>query len=469
MADKKSIFNLPPEDKKTEKINYKNIAIAIGAVIVIVGISFFTFNKKDTKEKTKKINNSQRIEESEEISTTEEIEEMVKSNPIINNQLEAEKADDLELEKIRLHNSQRIEESEEISTTEEIEEMVKSNPIINNQLEAEKADDLELEKIRLQQEYELRRLQMQMEQERLAWENSRKQASLSLIQGQGSYEKEETPKKTNPYDGFSIPPLPEYPKEDPNLQESKKEFAKNSVVDEFVLQRYLQPAISQYEVKAGTIIPLTLETAINTGLPGDLTAVVKTDIYDSKTGRVLLIPAGRLTLETAINTGLPGDLTAVVKTDIYDSKTGRVLLIPAGSRVMGKNSSDVSFGQERVQSVFNRITLPNQKSINIGSMNMVDKLGATGVKDKVDTKLGKVFTSVIMSAILGVGAGAVKEDNDDDSWKNDAIDGGGTQAINVGNAYANKVLNVQPDLNIRNGYTVGLFVNKDLLLEPYKD
>ena len=384
MADKKSIFNLPPEDKKTEKINYKNIAIAIGAVIVIVGISFFTFNKKDTKEKTKKINNSQ-----------------------------------------------RIEESEEISTTEEIEEMVKSNPIINNQLEAEKADDLELEKIRLQQEYELRRLQMQMEQERLAWENSRKQASLSLIQGQGSYEKEETPKKTNPYDGFSIPPLPEYPKEDPNLQESKKEFVKNSAVDEFVLQRYLQPAVSQYEVKAGTIIPLTLETAINTGLPGDL--------------------------------------TAVVKTDIYDSKTGRVLLIPAGSRVMGKNSSDVSFGQERVQSVFNRITLPNQKSINIGSMNMVDKLGATGVKDKVDTKLGKVFTSVIMSAILGVGAGAVKEDNDDDSWKNDAIDGGGTQAINVGNAYANKVLNVQPDLNIRNGYTVGLFVNKDLLLEPYKD
>lgn len=386
MADKKSIFNLPPEDKKTEKINYKNIAIAIGAVIVIVGISFFTFNKKDTKEKTKKINNSQ-----------------------------------------------RIEESEEISTTEEIEEMVKSNPIINNQLEAEKADDLELEKIRLQQEYELRRLQMQMEQERLAWENSRKQASLSLIQGQGSYEKEETPKKTNPYDGFSIPPLPEYPKEDPNLQESKKEFAKNSSVDEFVLQRYLQPAVSQYEVKAGTIIPLTLETAINSDLPGEI--------------------------------------TAVVKTDIYDSKTGNILLIPAGSRVIGRYSSDVSFGQERVQAVINRITLPNQKSINIGTMNLVDKLGASGVSDKIDTKLGKVFTSVIMSAILGIGAGAVKEDNDDDSdeWKNDAIDGGGTQAINVGNAYANKVLNVQPSLKIRNGYTVGLFVNKDLLLEPYKD
>ena len=130
----------------------------------------------------------------------------------------------------------------------------------------------------------------------------------------------------------------------------------------------------------------------------------------------------------------------------------------------------MSFGQERVQVVFNRITLPNQKSINIESMLGVDKLGASGVSDKVDTKMRKVFASVIMSAILGVGAGAVKEDNDDDNdeWKNDAINGGGTQAINVGNNYANKVLNVQPSLKIRQGFTVGLFVEKDLILEAYK-
>ena len=101
---------------------------------------------------------------------------------------------------------------------------------------------------------------------------------------------------------------------------------------------------------------------------------------------------------------------------------------------------------------------------------MVDLMGATGVKDKVDTKLDKVFTSVIMSAILGVGAGAVKEDNNEttEEWKNDAINGGGTQAINVGNTYAQKVLNVQPTLTVRNGYTVGMWVGKDLVLKPYK-
>lgn len=379
---KKSIFNLPEADKNSKKINYKNIGIGVGAVLIVVALSFFSFgdNKKE-EQKKKEINRSQRIDESENISTTEEITKIVESNPVL-----------------------------------------QTTP--NN--------NLELEKLRLEKEYELKMLQEQYRQERLAWEQERKRAALSLIQGSGSYEAPKEKQPINPYAGIEIPPFPEYPKEDPNLQEYKRQYAANSVIDEFILDKQLQPALSKYEVKAGTIIPLTLETAINSDLPGKI--------------------------------------TAVVKTDVYDSATGTILLIPAGSRVIGQYSSDVSFGQERVQAVINRITLPNQKSINIGSMNLVDKLGASGVSDKVDTKLGKVFTSVIMSAILGIGAGAVKEDNDDesDSWKNDAIDGGGTQAINVGNAYANKVLNVQPSLKIRNGFTVGLFVDKDLILEAYK-
>ena len=379
---KKSIFNLPEADKNSKKINYKNIGIGVGAVLVVVALSFFSFgDNKEEEQKKKEINRSQRIDESENISTTEEITKIVESNPVL-----------------------------------------QTTP--NN--------NLELEKLRLEKEYELKMLQEQYRQERLAWEQERKRAALSLIQGSGSYEAPKEKQPINPYAGIEIPPFPEYPKEDPNLQEYKRQYAANSVIDEFILDKQLQPALSKYEVKAGTIIPLTLETAINSDLPGKI--------------------------------------TAVVKTDVYDSATGTILLIPAGSRVIGQYSSDVSFGQERVQAVINRITLPNQKSINIGSINLVDKLGASGVSDKVDTKLGKVFTSVIMSAILGIGAGAVKEDNDDesDSWKNDAIDGGGTQAINVGNAYANKVLNVQPSLKIRNGFTVGLFVDKDLILEAYK-
>lgn len=233
-----------------------------------------------------------------------------------------------------------------------------------------------------------------------------------------------------PNTDFLIPPLPGFPEPDENFQKKKAEFLKESAMDNFVLEKPLTPALSPYEVKAGTIVPLTLETQINSDLPGDI--------------------------------------TAIVQMDIYDSKTGRILLIPSGSRVIGKYNSNVSFGQERVQVVFNRITLPNQKSINIGAMIGVDQMGQTGVKDKVDTKLGKVFSSVVMSAILGAGTAVVTEENTDKNWQNEAGRGAGEQILNVGTTYTNKLLNVQPTLEIRAGYTIGLFVSKDLLLEPYK-
>lgn len=377
MADKKSIFQLPKSEEKGS-IKWKNIGIIVVVIGVIVVVSFLSFgSKKEEKVKTV-VNKGSKIDESETISTSEEITEKMKNNPILS-------------------------------------------------MKEDNETDLELEKLKLQQEHELKMLQFQLQQERIAWEKERKKATLNLLSGTTPITT--TNKGKNPYD-IEIPPFPDYPKEDPNLQESKQEFI-NTNVDEFILQKRLVPAISKYEVKAGTIIPLTLETAINSDLPGRI--------------------------------------TAIVKTDIFDSATGNILLIPAGSKVIGRYNSDVSFGQERVQVVFDRITLPNQKSIAIDSMIGVDKLGASGVSDMVDTKLGKVFTSVIMSAILGVGSGAVKDKNDDNNWKNNAIDGGANQTINVGNTYANKVLNVQPSLKIRAGYTIGVFVTKDLILEPYND
>lgn len=386
---KKSIFHLDNDDTGGSRLNYKNIFIAVGIVVAIILISFMSFGGKSKKQIGSSITTADKINESETVATT----------------------------------------------TEEMEKIVTENPLLN--AEVNKEENNEMEKLRLQHELEMQKMSMQLEQQRLANLKAREGAGLVFLQANNISELPKQEIKKDPYQiladriaGSSSGSYADMFNTDDNLQKNKKQFATESVYDDFVLQRYLTSALSKYEVKAGTIIPLTLETAINSDLPGRI--------------------------------------TAVVKTDVYDSATGNILLIPAGSRVIGKYSSDVSFGQERVQVVFNRITLPNQKSLNIEAMLGVDQLGASGVKDRVDTKLGKVFTSVVMSAILGVGAGAVKEDDDSgDSWKNDAIDGGGTQAINVGNAYANKVLNVQPSLNIRQGYTVGLFVEKDLQLEPY--
>lgn len=376
---KKSIHNIPKSEGK--QLNYKTIAFVVAGLLAVVGFSFMSFKKDKNDENLKtKLTGNNKIEEAENITNRQD----------------------------------------------EIAEALSSNPILTETINSSK-ESQELEKLRLQREIELERMKYELEREKLELDKQRREANLVLLSN-SSNSKKEVEKPFNPYAGLEIPPIPPYPVEDPNLQEKKNEFSKNSIQDSFILENRLEKAISEYEVKAGTVIPLTLETSINSDLPGGI--------------------------------------TAVIKTDIYDSKTGNTLLIPAGSRVIGRYSSNVSFGQERVQAVFNRITLPNQESINIGSMNLVDLMGATGVKDKVDTKLDKVFTSVIMSAILGIGAGAVKEDTGEE-WKNNALDEGGTQVINVGNSYAEKVLNVQPTLSIRNGYTVGLWVDKDLILKAY--
>ena len=266
--------------------------------------------------------------------------------------------------------------------------------------------------------------------ERLRIEQARKTTPLSPILSRGNTQTS----NNNDSSSLTLPDLviPPYPdmEGDPNYQKKKAEFLKNASINDFVLQKPLTAPISPFEVKAGTIIPITLVTGI---------------VTDN-----------------------PGDVLGYVQNDVYDTATGRVLLIPAGSIVMGKYNSNVSFGQDRAQAVFNRITLPNMKSIDIGAMNATDRMGQSGLKDKVDARLADVFMSVLMSAILGAGTAVVTEDKDD-GWKTSAGQGAGEQAINVGNIYATKTLNVQPKIWIRPSVTVGLFVSKDIILEPYED
>ena len=54
----------------------------------------------------------------------------------------------------------------------------------------------------------------------------------------------------------------------------------------------LQAPASPYTVIAGTIIPAALVTGINSDLPGQVIATVTQPIYDTGTGRYLLIPQG---------------------------------------------------------------------------------------------------------------------------------------------------------------------------------
>ena len=220
---------------------------------------------------------------------------------------------------------------------------------------------------------------------------------------------------------------------DPNMQKEKKQFLKNAAVQNFVLKEPLTPSISKYEVKTGTYIPITLVGGINSDLPGHL--------------------------------------VAIVREDIYDTNTGTVKIIPAGSRLFGTFSSEVSWGQTRVQVVFNRLTLPNGKSINLGAMGAADLAGQSGLTGDVNIHLGKVIGSIIMAGVVGGADGALTNNGNHRKDENSALSKSGEEsgrtAIETVDKYTSKILDVQPTITVKPGTRGTIVVEEDIILEKY--
>src|SRR5262249_16376167 len=89
-------------------------------------------------------------------------------------------------------------------------------------------------------------------------------------------------------------------------------------------------------------------------------------------------------LEQELNSDLPGELKALVMANVYDTATGRHLLIPQGARMVGAYDSNIAYGQSGVQVVWHRIIYPDASSIDLGSMVGQDSQGSSGFRSDVD-------------------------------------------------------------------------------------
>lgn len=169
-------------------------------------------------------------------------------------------------------------------------------------------------------------------------------------------------------------------------------------------------------------------------------------------------------LITGIRSDLPGQITAQVTSNVYDSPTGRLLLIPQGARLIGDYDSSVVFGQSRVLLVWNRLILPDGRSIALDRQPGGDPQGFAGLQDKVDEHWGGIARAALLSTILGIGAQAGGS-GDDDLVR--AIRQGTSDTISqAGQQIVRRQLNVQPTLTVRPGYPVRLIVTRDLVLAP---
>ncbi|SFO00561.1 type IV secretion system protein VirB10 [Mesorhizobium sp. NFR06] len=176
-----------------------------------------------------------------------------------------------------------------------------------------------------------------------------------------------------------------------------------------------------------------------------------------------VIPAA---LITGIRSDLPGQITAQVTENIYDSPTGRILLVPQGTRIIGQYDNNEQFGQRRVLLVWNRLIFPNGRSIVLERQPGADMHGYAGLEDGVDYHWWELAKAAGLSTLLSVSAELAVDDED---RLLRAIRNGGQDTINdAGQQVIRRQLNVAPTLTIRPGFPVRVIVTRDLVLEPYR-
>ena len=175
-------------------------------------------------------------------------------------------------------------------------------------------------------------------------------------------------------------------------------------------------------------------------------------------------------LVTGIKSDLPGDVIATVTEPVYDTATGKFLLIPQGSRILGKYNSQVSYGQSRVQVVWNRIILPDTSSLKLDNLAGTDPAGYSGLEDGVDWHWDRVFAGAALTTLLGVGAELAAPQNRQDGNRVIIAGQGSLQdSVNqVGQEMTRRNMNIQPTLTERPGLPVRIIVNRDLVLRSYQ-
>ncbi len=222
---------------------------------------------------------------------------------------------------------------------------------------------------------------------------------------------------------------------DPNLQEHKTAFlsGKGGVATADYLRTSLQAPRSPYEIKAGTVLPAVLITAINSDLPGPV--------------------------------------IAQVREHVYDTVTGDYLLVPQGSRLIAQYDSMVAWGQERVLVCWNRLILPNGDSIDLQCMPAADLQGAAGLADEVNEHWWRILKGAAVATLLSAGTAYVAGDTTSYSPSVGQVTARSAagEIGQVGAQITRTNLSIQPTITVRPGFSVNVIVTKDMIVPPYPD
>ena len=220
-----------------------------------------------------------------------------------------------------------------------------------------------------------------------------------------------------------------------NDQEQKTAFGlQHSKQQTEYLNATRKPAEGQYEVKAGWLIPAILEQQLNSDLPGMI--------------------------------------RALVRENVFDSATGRYILIPSGSTLIGVYNSHVGYGQSALQAVWQRVIFPDGSSLALGGFEGDDNAGAAGFRDQVNNHWGRILSGALLTSVFAAGI-EVSQGTNSSVLQSQSVgqtvgQAVGQQVGQLGTEVTRRNLNIQPTVVVRPGYRFFVRVEKDILFSgPY--
>ena len=223
----------------------------------------------------------------------------------------------------------------------------------------------------------------------------------------------------------------------PNMQAQKAEFLRNgggALTPQGYSANVPFPQQFPYELKAGTIIP----------------------------GIML----------TGINSDLPGNVIAQVSENVWDTATGRHVLIPKGTRMLGAYDSNITYGQKRVLLVWNRLIFPNGTTLDIKGSPGIDQAGYSGLSGKLNEHWGEMLKSALIATVFVAGAEMVydsdenQNQNQNKSPSDVAAESAANTILEMSAKLTSRAMNIQPTITIRPGKRMGIFVQQDVVF-PY--
>ena len=216
-------------------------------------------------------------------------------------------------------------------------------------------------------------------------------------------------------------------------QARNKAFMKEAF-DNGYLPELLKPKLGEFELTAGSVIPAVMLSGINSDLPGTIVAQTRQTVYATN------------------------EPDAVV--------------IPQGSRLIGRYSADVAYGQSRVLAAWDELILPNGSRISLRGMSAADGQGQSGIEDQVNNHFWKTWSSALLVSFLGVAAQQSQPQNqgafNTPSGSAQASAAAMNSLSDVSSKILQKSLNISPTLQVRPGMTFNVMVNRSIILPTYR-